>query len=343
MDDETLQTAKRRVRDFHAEFDSAAIDRLDRILERHAASDYRWRGVHPFNEERGASAACSTFWAPLRQSFSSMQRREDIFFAGRNVVDDGKTVWVAGMGHMLGLFDRSWLGIPATGRVALLRYAEFHRIEGEAIAESVFFCDIPDLMRQAGCYPLPPQTAAVITYPGPKTHDGIVLDTQPQEETARTIGLVNLLISNLSALNRSDENRCPPEILRRTWHEDMLWYGPAGIGSCYTIPRYQEQHQHPFRTQLKDKVFNGHVARFAEGHYAGFFGWPNLTNTPTGGFLGLPGNETRADMRVVDIYRRDGEKLAENWVFIDLLHWLNMQGLDLLARMRELNSWIDSD
>ena len=43
-----------------------------------------------------------------------------------------------------------------------------------------------------------------------------------------------------------------------------------------------------------------------------------------------------AEMRVVDIYRRDGDKLAENWVFIDLLHWLAMQGLDVLARMRQL-------
>jgi hypothetical protein len=41
-------------------------------------------------------------------------------------------------------------------------------------------------------------------------------------------------------------------------------------------------------------------------------------------------------MRVVDIYRRDGDKLAENWVFIDLLHWLSMQGLDVLGRLRNL-------
>ena len=38
-----------------------------------------------------------------------------------------------------------------------------------------------------------------------------------------------------------------------------------------------------------------------------------------------------------DVYRRDGEKLAENWVFIDLPHWLAQQGLDVLERMRQLN------
>ena len=40
-------------------------------------------------------------------------------------------------------------------------------------------------------------------------------------------------------------------------------------------------------------------------------------------------------MRIVDIYRRDGDKLVENWMFMDMLHYLNMQGLDVLARIGE--------
>ena len=30
-----------------------------------------------------------------------------------------------------------------------------------------------------------------------------------------------------------------------------------------------------------------------------------------------------ADMRVVDMYRVQDGKLAENWIFIDILHYLN--------------------
>ena len=41
-------------------------------------------------------------------------------------------------------------------------------------------------------------------------------------------------------------------------------------------------------------------------------------------------------MRIVDIYRRDGDKLVENWMFMDTLHYLNMQGLDILARLRNM-------
>ena len=50
--------------------------------------------------------------------------------------------------------------------------------------------------------------------------------------------------------------------------------------------------------------------------------------------MGVDGNDIRADMRVVDIYRRDGDKLAENWIFIDMLHFLKMQGVDVLAGLR---------
>ena len=41
-------------------------------------------------------------------------------------------------------------------------------------------------------------------------------------------------------------------------------------------------------------------------------------------------------MRVVDLYRRDGDKLAENWIFIDHLHFLKLLGVDLLEKNSEL-------
>lgn len=328
-----LQAAKSVVKAYQQAFDSAVSGDLETALAEHTSDDYFWRGMHPFHEQRGAKTVADVFWLPLRHALNFMQRREDVFMAGLNDVDDGKSVWVVSMGHMMGLFDNDWLGIPATRKQTYLRYAEFHRVDNNCIQESAFFCDIISVMHQAGHYPLPPPTGAEYLRPGPQTHDGLLLDEQSEAEGKRTLSLVNRMVADLRELNSSGNDRCPPEILRRTWHDDMAWYGPAGIGSTYTIPRYQEQHQHPFRTQLKDKVFNGHIARIAEGNYAGFFGWANLTNTPTGGFLGLPGNEIRADMRVVDIYRRDGEKLSENWVFIDLLHYLSMQGLDILGRL----------
>ncbi|MBX2836531.1 MAG: ester cyclase [Gammaproteobacteria bacterium] len=328
-----LQTAKQLVLDFHEALERGR-DNPQQVLEQHVSEDYHWRGMHPFYEQTSAQSVASVFWEPLFHSFTALQRRPDIFLAGHNDVDQGATQWVCSMGHFMGLFDRPWLGIPATGRITFLRYAEFNQVDNGKITQTALFCDVISVMEQAGHYPLPPQTGAAFVHPGPRTHDGLLFTEHDPTEASKTVQLVNRMVADLGQLNSLDDHRCPPELLARTWHEDMIWYGPAGIGATYTIERYQKQHQYPFRLHLKDKTFNGHVARFAEGQYACFFGWANLTNTPSGGFLGLPGNNFRCDMRVVDVYRRDGDKLAENWVFIDLLHYLSMQGLDILERLR---------
>ncbi|MEM7272476.1 MAG: nuclear transport factor 2 family protein [Actinomycetota bacterium] len=338
--DRVLVDAKRTVADFHDALDRSSTTDLAEVVAKHTVDDYRWRGVDPLGDHRGADAAVEAFHLPLRTALSPLQRRTDVFCAGRNDVDGGASVWVLSMGHLMGLFDRPWLDIPPTGRMAFLRFAEFNRVEAGRVAETALFCDVIGMMAQAGQYPLPPPTGAHFVYPGPRTNDGLLVDQQDPAEGQATMDLVNRMVGDLSDLNdvanATGDDTCPPEVLARTWHDDMIWYGPTGIGATYTIDRYQAQHQYPFRLNLTAKGFNGHVARFAEGTYAGFFGWPNLTNTPTGGFLGLPGANTPADMRVVDVYRRDGVRLAENWVFIDLIHWLSLQGLDVLGRMRQL-------
>lgn len=337
-----IEKAKKVVRDYISAFDaSGASDQLH-ALKSHVAPDYYWRGMHPFQEMTGADAVFETFWRPFRSSLTACQRRIDMFFAGVNYCDDGASIWVVNAGNFMGLFDCNWLGIPSTGKLALLRYAEFHRVEGDKIAETALFCDILSIMHQAGVYPLPPMTGAAFIYPGPRMHDGLLFDACDPAEGEKTLALVNRMVADLSELNKTEQDECPPALLAKTWREDMVWYGPYGIGASYTIPRYQRQHQYPFRQNLTDKVFNGHIARIAEGNYCGFFGWPNLNNRNKGGFLGLTSNDRHAPMRVVDLYRREDDKLAENWVFIDLLHYLCEQGLDVLARSREINRTEDS-
>lgn len=332
-----FQTEKQIVRDYINSFDSAGLKDRIAVLKAHTTDDYHWRGMHPFYERYGAEDVCETFWNPLLSALGPLQRRMDFFFAGDNVCDDGQTVWVCNAGHFMGLFDYNWLGIPSTGKIVMLRYAEFHKVENGKIAETALFCDILSIMDQAGVYPLPPMTANAFIYPGPRTHDGLLFDAQDPKAGTDTEDLVERMIDDLSNLNLTGDDRCPPEVLAKTWHDDMIWYGPTGIGASYTIPRYQEQHQYPFRENLEGKVFNGHIARFFEGNYGGFFGWPNLNNTNKGGFLGLPKSDLHAPMRVVDLYRRDGDKLAENWVYIDILHYLFEQGLDVLTRTAEIN------
>ncbi|MTI65092.1 MAG: ester cyclase [Firmicutes bacterium] len=328
------QEAKKIVTNYFHALENSASENVEDLLKEFTSEDYHWRGVYPFREQNGAKAVAEKFWTPLKNSLKHMQRRQDIFIAGINEID-GKQ-WVMSMGHFMGLFDSEWLGVKPTGKMINLRYAEFNCVENGEITQTGLFVDIIGFMLQAGINPLPPSTGSYFVYPGPKNHDGLNFKDAKEEESIKTLELVNKMVDDLSELNDSGSMGCPPEVLEKSWSKNMIWYGPGGIGASYTIPRYQKQHQLPFRNNLKDKKFNGHVCRFAEGKFACFFGWPNLSNTPIGGFLGLPGGEISADMQVVDVYCREGDKLSENWVLIDIPFWLKQQGLDIFKRTQQI-------
>ena len=324
-----LTSEKSTIIDLYQELDTATPNQSAEVLSRYYSPNHIWRGYHPFGEIHGAEAVATQFWAPLKTALTSLQRRQDVFMAGRNEMDGFTSTWVVSMGHLMGLFDAPWLGIAPTGKIACLRYCEFNRVEAGQITETAMYFDIPHLMMQAGLQPFPPQTGAHLVQPGPMPHDALMFADQPEAEGEKTLAVINAMISDLgqwdSGLSLEDE-------LRQTWHEDMLWWGPAGIGATYTIPRYAQQHSGPFRAGFTDRSKTNHICRLAEGNYGGFFGWPNFTATPTGGFMGMPATGTPGEFRVIDIYRREGDKLAENWIFIDLLHFWNQQGVDILAR-----------
>lgn len=322
-----FQTEKNLVLDFYQTFDAPNSD-MKQVMSDAISADYLWRGYHPFGELTGTEAV-TQFWTPFRNAVSSMQRRQDIFFAGKNEIDGFKSTWVVSMGHLMGLFDKPWLGIRPTGKMIFLRYCEFNRVENGKIAETAMYFDIPHLMIQAGQNPFPPATAAHMVQPGPLTHSGLLFNKQDPSEGEATLAAINAMITDLgqwdSGLSLEDE-------LRRTWNEDMIWWGPAGIGATYTIERYAKQHSGPFRAAFKERSKTKHICRVAEGHFGGFFGWPNFTARPSGGFMGMPSTGQTGEFRVIDIYRRDGNKLSENWIFIDLLHFWKQQGVDILER-----------
>lgn len=332
------QEAKKVVRAYFDAMENATPETVAAVLKEHTSEDYSWRGVYPFREQisetDGAEKVAEKFWGPLMDSVNHLQRRQDIFIGGTNEISGG--TWVMSMGHLMGLFDKEWLGIRPTGKMISLRYAEFSCVENGKISKTGMFVDLIGFMQQAGVNPLPPATGQYFVYPGPRNHNGLLFEDAPEEEGVYTLAVVNKMVDDLSALNKSGSMGITPEILEPSWSKNMIWYGPAGIGASYTIPRYIQQHSLPFRSSLTDKVFNGHVCRFAEGNFACFFGWPNLSNTPIGGFLGLPGGKVRADMQVVDVYSREGDKLAENWVLIDIPFWLKQQGLDIFERTAKI-------
>ncbi len=142
------QTEKALVQDYYTALEGASADQVHAVLNQYTTPEWQWYGVHPFGEQRGCDAVMDAFWRPYLQSFQHVQRRQDIFMAGASEVDG--TNWVCSMGHLMGLFDADWLGIPASGKMAFLRYIDFNCIKDGKIVRSGFFCDIIGVMHQVG-------------------------------------------------------------------------------------------------------------------------------------------------------------------------------------------------
>ena len=324
-----FQNEKKIVLDFYNSVQKCRTDEIPEILSLHYSENIIWRGFHPFNEIQDLLPLYKDFWQPLKKSFTNLQRRMDIFFAGSNSLSSHRDVWVVSMGHLMGVFDTPWIGIKHTNKIAMLCYCEFNKIVKGKITEVAMFFDIPHLMIQAGLKPFPLETGISLVQPGPISHNGLLFEEQNLIDTKNTSELIEQMINDVKNWNNFDKISLIRE-LRKNWKDDMIWWGPTGIGSSFTIERYVEQHALPFRNNFINRKFNGHICRLSEGLFGGFFGWPNLTLTPNKKFMGLETTKKSSDMRVIDIYRREGNKLAENWVFIDFLHFWKMQGIEIL-------------
>ena len=325
---------KKLVLEYFNSIDNAKSETLVDSISKYTSDDFKMRCTHPFNELNGANQVANNLWVPIKNSFEPIQRRMDIFYAGINSLDNNEGKWVTSMGHFMGVFNKPFLDIQPNYKSILLRYAEFYKVENNKISEGAIFLDIMNFMQQLGLSIIPESTGLVCVTPGPMNHKGLKFDHSDNNESQKTLELIHRMRDRLVTGSKMKSYK---EELTLDWHDDMIWWGPGGIGASYTIDGYTKGHTKPFQDGLEFIKFNGHILSSAEDDLGGWFGWPNLIMKSMGGYLGLTNaSDIESEMRVVDLYRRDGDKIAENWIFIDHLHFLKLLGIDLLQRNREL-------
>ena len=291
-------------------------------------ADVQWHGPHPINDHRGSRAVVKAFWEPFLNALPDVERRDDILIAG--TFKDGS--WVGTTGYYTGTFANDWLGIPATGGVLNVHFGEFSRLEEGRVCEVYLILDILDVIRQAGRWPtgLPKSPGITDRAPGPASQDGVVLTAGEATESNASLALVEAMIAGLMSY---DGRTLASMGMTRFWHPQMMWYGPAGIGSSRRLKGFEDVHQRAFLTAFPDRVGGDHKARIGDGAYVGSTGWPSVRATPLGPWLGAPPTGRRISMRVMDFWRREGELLRENWVFIDQLDLLMQMDFDVMAKI----------
>ena len=284
----------------------------------------------PIGTVSGREAVESHFWQPLLAAFPDLERRPDILLSGQFRGQE----WFASTGLLLGHFQGPLFGMQPTGRPQCLRYGWFDRVEGDRIIESYVLFDFARLMIDTGQWPLAPPLGGD-WWPAPATQDGLIraAGNATAEESEKSLKLVEAMIGGLM---KYDRQSLASMGMRSFWTPEFHWYGPGPIGSARGHADYERAHQRPFLTAFPDRVGGNHKCRIGDGPYVASTGWPSIHATHSGsGWLGMPATDKRISMRVMDFWRREGDFLAENWVFIDLIDLLAQFGVDVWQRLAE--------
>ncbi len=291
---------------------------------------------HPFGDLVGPAAFYEAAYAPLLQAIPDLERRDYIVMAGP---DDQGANWVGCAGYYTGVFIAPWLGIRPTGHQVSMRFHEFFRIEDNRVVEMQAIWDIPELMMQAGVWPLAPSLGREWQVPGPAPQNGLRTGLRDAAESAASCALI---VDMLNHLIRHPVQGGPEVMeLGKFWHSRMSWYGPAGIGTARGISGFRNWHQIPFLNAMPDRgQFQDEITHhfFGDGPFAAVTGWPDMAQTLShSGWLGLPPLNQKITLRSLDFWRVEQGKIRENWVLVDLLHVYAQLGIDVFARLNEFN------
>jgi predicted ester cyclase len=302
---------------------------LPALAERSLTADTVWEVSAPFGRLDGPAAVLDGLIRPLRAAIAGLHRRDEIVIGGRNRRAQGGD-WVAVMTHWVGNFRAPLVGIAPSDRLVFLRSGEFYRIEDGRIAEARLIVDLLDLMRQAGRFPLPRLLGTEMLFPGPATHDGVL--PGDRHRGPATLDRVEAMLADLHVYDPVTFDSPHQHGTDGYWADDMLWYGPAGIGSSYTWDGFEKDHRKAFLTAFPDRRGGNHYCRIGDGAYAAVSGWPSMTMTHRGDYLGVPATGRSLTLRVMDFYRCADGRIAENWVLLDYLDLFGQMGVDLIDR-----------
>ena len=303
------------------EVETAAADIFHEIAKVHAS--------HPINEAQDGVGYYGNVIAPIMASFEGFTRQNYIVLGGEYL----GTEWVTSTGYFHGHFSKPLFGIPASGKLAYLRFGEFHRMENGKIVESHVFLGFAELIIALGLWPLDVSRGYEGVVPGPATHDGIVVGPSDIEASRASADLVEGMLKKLTTKD---------EAWRPFWQERMVWYGPGGLGSYATVDAFAT-FQQPFENTF-DGWGDGSEAgitgvgadcKSGDGDYAFLSGWPMITGVHVKPFLGLKATGKRVFMRDCDWWRCEDGKIIENWCMLDIPHVLLQLGYDLFAEVEK--------
>ncbi len=333
------QRNKARAAAYLAACDSTPLDALAEAISPFLAPDVIWQGFAPLKDARGPRALVALYLAPLRRAFPKLKRLTHILIGGCSDGtvqggNDGRE-WVGATGYLVGEQAEPVWGIPARPGTRRLRWSEFPEFDAEGrIIRIQMLIDVIDWLEQIGLSPLPRSNGAPFVWPAPTGCHGLLMDEQDQAKSDALLAYSRAFI--FGGLNAFDKSDLKSMGMARFFHTNLKWYGPGGIGACLSLREFEDFHQKPWLEAFPDRRVGNLDNLIAEGDFAGASSLPGVLASHTGPYLGHAASGKPIAVNGIDFWRRDGDMFTENWVFVDMLHLFGQMGIDLMAKVHEL-------
>jgi predicted ester cyclase len=130
-------------------------------------------------------------------------------------------------------------------------------------------------------------------------------------------------------------------LMEKYWTKDMVWEGPAGIGTMHGLDEFEYDYRRAFIRAFPDKHATD-LVRISEGDWVAATGIQETTFAEE--WLGIPPTGKPIVMRYSDFWHivedpETGErKLKENLVLIDILGVLEQAGYDVKKVLKFIGS-----
>ena len=143
--------------------------------------------------------------------------------------------------------------------------------------------DIPEVMMQAGAWPMAPSLRREFCIPRPATNDGIVPGPWNEAQAQASCDHIVTMLKYMKNIPPKG-----PEVMEmpRFWSDRVNWYGPAGSEPGIAAFATGTRSLSSTGCRIGAMMITYHF--FGDGDYAAVTGWPNMIQTVThDGWMGI--------------------------------------------------------
>jgi predicted ester cyclase len=155
---------------------------------------------------------------------------------------------------------------------------------------------------------------------GARPEQAVLTRDTDLSKTAETKAVIERMVDGLNDHRIGD--------IGEFFAQSFRWMGNTGCGHKTGLQQFQDNWQKPFQAAFHDKVCVDE-ARLYMGEWAAAFGHQKATHGGT--FMGIPATGKRIDIRYMDFWKVEDDRITDNYVMVDFPHVMSQLGVDVFG------------